>query len=158
MPPLADDLRASYNPRVAEVLAKATVAAPSPSLLGMQLVEQSPGHVRCKLEIGDKHKSGIGLVHGGVLTAMVDHVLSIVVYPHVEIGKWVATLDMAMNYLAPVREGEILATADILSMRRRVAVVRVELHNVRAPGSEPVLVAAATGTVYVKDAPQKKAP
>ena len=155
MPPLADDLRASYSSRVAEALAKATVAAPFPALLGLQLVEQGPGHVRCKLEIGDRHKSGIGLVHGGVLTAMVDHVLSIVVYPHVEIGKWVVTLDLAMNYLAPVREGEIHATADILSMRRRVAVVRIELHNVHAPGGEPDLVAAATGTVYVKDAPQK---
>jgi 1,4-dihydroxy-2-naphthoyl-CoA hydrolase len=132
------------------------VAAPFPSLLGLQLVEQGPGRVRCKLEIEDRHKSGIGLVHGGVLTAMVDHVLSIVVYPHVEIGKWVATLDLAMNYLAPVRDGEIHATADILSMRRRVAVVRVEVKNVRAPGGEPELVAAATGTVYVKDAPQRQ--
>jgi 1,4-dihydroxy-2-naphthoyl-CoA hydrolase len=158
MPPLADDLRASYNPRIADALAKATMAAPFPSLLGLRLVEQGPGHVRCKLEIGDRHKSGIGLVHGGVLTAMVDHVLSIVVYPHVEVGKWVATLDLAMNYLAPVREGEILAAADILSMRRRVAVVRVELQNVRTPGGEPELVAAPTGTVYVKDAPQKKVP
>jgi len=57
-------------------------------------------------------------------------------------------------HLGTQREGEIHATADILSMRRRVAVVRIELHNVHAPGGEPELVAAATGTVYVKDVPQ----
>jgi hypothetical protein len=37
MPDLAEELRATYNPRVAEALPAATPAAPFPSLRGMEL-------------------------------------------------------------------------------------------------------------------------
>jgi uncharacterized protein (TIGR00369 family) len=148
---LADELRANYNPRVAEALAAATRAAPFPSLLGFEVVEQRPGYIACKLAVADRHLNGVGLLHGGALTALIDHVLSLVVYPHVEVGKWVATLDLKVSYLAPVREGEILAEAQIVSLRRRIGTVRIDVKNAR--GGEPELVAAAMGTVYVKDPP-----
>jgi len=144
-----DELERSYQPNVAAALASATRTAAFPSLLGFEVTEQRPGFIACKIAIGDQHKNGIGIVHGGVVTALVDHVLSIVVYPHVEIGKWAATLDMKISYLAPVHEGELVAEAEIVSLRRRIGTVRIDVHNVR--GSERELVAAAMGTVYVKD-------
>jgi uncharacterized protein (TIGR00369 family) len=151
---LSEELRASYNPRVAEALATATKSAPFPTLLGFVVVEQRPGYIACKIPVGDRHKNGIGLVHGGVLTALIDHVLSVVVYPHVEVGKWVATLDLQVSYLAPVHDGELLAEAEIVSLRRRIGSVRINVRNVGGPpGSEPELVAAAMGNVYVKDPP-----
>jgi len=145
------ELEASYNPRVAAALAAATKSAPFPMLLGMEVVEQRPGFVACRVVIDDKHRNGIGVLHGGVLTSLADHVLSIVVYPHVEVGKWVATLDLKLSYLAPVREGELFAKAEIISLRRRIGAVRIDLTNVVA-GAE-TLAAAALGTVYVKEAP-----
>src|SRR5690349_14563290 len=105
---LQEELTASFNSQVAEVLAEATLAAPYPSLLGIEVVEQRPGRIQCRLPVTEKLMSGVGLLHGGVLTSLIDHVLSIVVYPHVEPGKWVATLDLKVSYIAPVREGELL--------------------------------------------------
>ncbi len=157
MPSLSEQLAASYDPRIAEALAGATRMAPFPSLLGLEIDEQRPGFVRCRVAIAEKHKSGIGLVHGGVLTAVVDHILSIVVYPHVEVGKWVATLDLKMSYLAPVREGELVAEAEIISLRTTIGAVRIDVRNVPAAGGDAVLVAAAMGTVYIKDAPKRSA-
>jgi acyl-CoA thioesterase len=149
MPSLAEELRESYNPRIAAALAAATHNAPFTTLLGLEVVEQRPGFVACRITIGDKHKNGIGLLHGGVLTALADHVLSIVVYPHTEVGKWVATLDLKMSYLAPVREGELRAEAEVISLRKRIGAVRIDITN------DGILVAAAMGSVYVKDAPKR---
>jgi len=149
---LSDDLGASYNPRVAAALAAGTLASAFPSLLGLEVVEQRAGFIACKLVVAERHKNGIGIVHGGVLTALVDHVLSIVVYPHMEVGKWVATLDMKVSYLAPVREGELVAEAHVVSLRRRIGTVRIDVYNAIADARD--LVAAAMGTVYIKDAPR----
>jgi acyl-CoA thioesterase len=143
----------SYDPKVAAALKAATEAAPFPVLIGMEVLEQRAGFIRCRVPISEKHRNGIGLVHGGVLTALLDHVLSIVVYPHVEIGKWCATLDLKVSYLAPVRDGEIVAEAEIVSLRKRIGAVRIDVRNPRAPGERGELVAAAMGTVYVKDPP-----
>ncbi len=156
MPSFAQELESSYNPRVAEAIVSATRSAPFPSLLGLEIVAQRPGYLRCKLPIKDKHRNGVGLVHGGVLTALVDHALSVVVYPHVEVGKWAATLDLKMSYLAPVRDGELFAEARIVSLRKTIGVVQIEVQNVpeaSAPGGSQ-LVAVAMGTVYVKDRPK----
>jgi acyl-CoA thioesterase len=148
MTTLAEELRASYNPRVADALAAATRHAPFPTLIGFEVVQQRPGFIACRVPLAEKHKNGIGLLHGGVLTALADHVLSVVVYPHVEVGKWVATLDLKMSYFAPVRDGDLRAEAEIISLRKRIGAVRIDLKN------DGVLVAAAMGTVYVKDAPK----
>lgn len=147
------ELGESFDPRVASALKAATAAAPFSVLLGMEVLEQRPGFLRCKVPVRESHRNGIGLVHGGVLTALVDHVLSIVVYPHVEIGKWVATLDLKMSYIAPVRDGEIVAEAHVVSLRKRIGTVRIDVRNPRAEGDDGELVAAAMGTVYVKDPP-----
>ena len=153
---LAEELAASYKPRVAEVLAEATKAAAFPALLGLEVVEQRSGFIRCRLPVTEKLQNGVGLVHGGALVALIDHVLSIVIYPHIEIGKWAATLDLKVSYIAPVREGELVADAVITSLRKRLGTVRIEVHNPLAPGDEGELVATAMGTVYVKERPTPK--
>ena len=150
---LKEELEASYNPKVAKVLVEATKSAPYPSLLGFEVVEQRPGFIRCKLPVSEKLYSGVGLLHGGAMISLVDHVLSIVVYPHIEPGRWAATLDLKVSYIAPVTEGELWADAEITSLRRRLGTVRIDVSNKKGDAA-PELVAQAMGTVYVKDKPK----
>ena len=154
---LSEELAASYQPRVAEVLAEATKSAPYPVLLGLEVVEQRSGFIRCRLPVTDRLMNGVGLVHGGALVSLVDHVLSIVVYPHVEIGKWAATLDLKVSYVAPVRAGELIADAEITSLRKRIGTVRIDVRNPQRAGEDGELVATAMGTVYVKERPTQRA-
>jgi acyl-CoA thioesterase len=153
---LEKELAESFNPRVASALKAATAAAPFTSMLGVEVEEQRAGYIRCRIPVTEKLRNGIGLVHGGVLTGLIDHVLSIVVYPHVEVGRWVATLDLKVSYIAPVRDGEIVAEAHVVSLRKRIGTVRIDVKNPKAPGDGGELVAAAMGTVYVKEAPNGK--
>ena len=149
MSSLEAELAASYNPRVAAAIANATKHAPYSSLLGIEVVEQAPGFLRCRLPITDKLENGVGLVHGGALVSVFDHALSIVAYPHAEVGKWVATLEFKVSYIAPVRGGELVVEARVVSLRRRIGTVAMEARN------GETLVATAMGTVYIRDKPSK---
>ena len=89
-----------------------------------------------------------GNLHGGVLAALCDHVLGTVCYPVIPRGAWAATTEFKLNYLAPVTEGVLEASATIVSLTKRTAVVRIEVMN----GER--LVCTAQGTVLVV-APKK---
>jgi uncharacterized protein (TIGR00369 family) len=138
----------SFNADVAKVLPDYTRGSPFAGLLGIEIVDSRPGELVARIPITDKLGSGVGAIHGGVLAALVDHSLSLAVYPLVEIGKWVATLEMKMNYLAPIpagAQGFIVAETKVLTLKKRIAVARVDVSF----GQE--LVATATGTVYVRE-------
>jgi uncharacterized protein (TIGR00369 family) len=83
-------------------------------------------------------------MHGGVIAGLVDHVLGAVLYPVIPRGYWAATTEFKLNYLAPVRTGVVTAEANIISMTKRTAVVRIEVTNDGRP------VAAAQGTVLIQ--------
>jgi uncharacterized protein (TIGR00369 family) len=96
-------------------------------------------------EIADAVDIRIGTSHArGVLAALVDHVLGAVCYPVIPRGAWAATTEFKINYLAPVREGTLEARAEITTLGRRTAVVRIEAH---ANGD---LVGIAQGTVTIR--------
>ncbi|MBL8609165.1 MAG: PaaI family thioesterase [Myxococcales bacterium] len=145
---MALDLHASFNPAVAAALPEYSRRSPFAGLLGIEVVAVEPGAVRCQIESAEKLTSGVGAVHGGALVALVDHAMSLAVYPVVEIGKWVATLELKVSYVAPVRqgvEGPIVAEATVVSLKKRIATVRVD---VTFHGE---LVATAMGTTYVRE-------
>jgi 1,4-dihydroxy-2-naphthoyl-CoA hydrolase len=141
----------TFNPRVAEALPEYTKRSPYASLLGIEVVNVEPGAIRCRLPVREALSSGVGAMHGGAIVSLVDHALSLAVYPLVEIGKWVATLEFKVNYLAPVRPDAtaIVADARVLTLKRTLAVVRVDV-TVDPSGT---LVASTQGTAYVREKP-----
>jgi uncharacterized protein (TIGR00369 family) len=86
-----------------------------------------------------------GNLHGGVMAAVCDHVLGCVCYPHMKRGQWAATTEFKLNYLAAVSAGTLVAEAEIVSMTRSTAVVRIEVTN----GER--IACIAQGTVLVRD-------
>jgi uncharacterized protein (TIGR00369 family) len=70
-------------------------------------------------------------------------VLGTVCYPVIPRGAWAATTEFKLNYLAPVTGGELEATATVVAMTKRTAVVRIEVAN----GARTVC--AAQGTVLI---------
>jgi uncharacterized protein (TIGR00369 family) len=119
-----------------------------PRYLGIKLVDFSPGRLRAELEIREELLTPFGNIHGGVMAAFVDHVLGVVVYPLMELGQWAATTEFKLNYLAPAKEGFLVAESTVISMTRTTAVVRIEVRN------EGRLACIAQGTVLIR-APKK---
>jgi uncharacterized protein (TIGR00369 family) len=133
-----------YDERVARGLSRANeVQEGLPAFLGARIVEVAPGRLVAELAVRDELLTPFGTLHGGVLAALVDHVLGVVLYPLIPRGAWAATTEFKLNYLAPVREGTLRAEANVLTLSRRTAVVRADVTN----GEE--LVGAAQGTLLI---------
>jgi uncharacterized protein (TIGR00369 family) len=134
----------SYDERVAEGLKRAHEKEDGlPGFLGIRIVDYWPGGIRFEVPIRDELLTPFGNLHGGVLSATVDHALGTVCYPVIPKGAWAATTEFKLNLLAPVKDGTLSATAQVISLTKRTAVVRIDVTN----GDR--LVCAAQGTVLI---------
>ncbi len=118
-----------------------------PAYLGIITTSVEPGRLLCELPVTDELLNPFGAAHGGVVSALIDHVLGAVCFPVIPRGSWPATQEFKLNFTAPARPGPMVADARIVSMSRRTAIVRVDVTNLGR------LVCAAQGTVAIK-APQ----
>ena len=134
----------TYDERVAEGLVRAHEKDEGlPGYLGIRLAETWPGGMRAELAVRDDLLTPFGNLHGGVLAGLCDHVLGTVCYPVIPPGAWAATTEFKLNYLAPVTGGTLSASAQIVSLTKRTAVVRIEVDN------DGRSVCLAQGTVLV---------
>jgi 1,4-dihydroxy-2-naphthoyl-CoA hydrolase len=117
-----------FDPEVAARLAGAEPASAGglPGFLGITVVARGPGVLPARIDVGASLLTPFGAAHGGVLAALVDHVLGAVCYPLIPRGACAATTEFKINYLAPVRQGPLEARAQVVSLGERTAVVRIE--------------------------------
>ena len=116
-----------------------------PGFLGLKIVEGGPGWMRAQAEVKPELQTPFGNLHGGVMAATCDHLLGCVCYPLMKPGQWAATTEFKLNYLAPISEGIIDAEAQVISITRATAVVRIDIRN------EGRLACAAQGLVLIRD-------
>src|SRR5436190_139186 len=114
-----------------------------PAYLGIRTVDMGPGTMTAELDVRAELLNPFGTAHGGVLTALVDHVLGAVLYPLMPRGSWAATTEFKVNLLAPVRDGVLRARSEVMAMTKRTAVVRIDVTN------DDRLVGLAQGTVTI---------
>ena len=113
--------------------------------LGFEITDAGPGTMTARMPVRDELITAFGNMHGGVLSAFVDHMLGCVCYPAMQKGQWAATTEFKINLTAPVSKGEVTAHAEIVNLTRTMAVVRIELEN------EGRTCAVAQGTCTIRD-------
>jgi uncharacterized protein (TIGR00369 family) len=113
------------------------------AFLGIVVTDASPGKLTAEMEVTPELITQFGNMHGGCLSALCDHVLGTVMYPVMAEGYWAATTEFKLNLIAPVSKGVCRASAEIIAMSRRMAVVRIDVEN------EGRMVAAAQGTCTI---------
>jgi len=134
----------NYDERVPEGLKKAHEKEGGlPGFLGIRIADYWPGGIRFEVQVRDELLTPFGNMHGGVLSGLVDHALGTVCYPVIPRGAWAATTEFKLNLLAPVSGGTLSAVAQIISLTKRTAVVRIEVSN------DDRLVCVAQGTVLI---------
>ena len=133
-----------YDPDLANLI----TASPGgggglPDYLGIRTTDVGPGTMTAELDVRPELLNPFGTVHGGVLAALTDHVLGAVLYPVITKGAWAATTQLNLNFTAPIKDGTLTARSEIISLTKRTAVVRIDVHN----GDR--LAGAAQGTVTI---------
>lgn len=135
-----------FDQQIAEAMIKANAADRGlPAFLGVRFVAFEPGRLVAEADVQPHFITPFGIIHGGIMAALVDHVLGCVLYPLMQRGQWAATTEFKLNYLAPVKSGTIVAESTVVSLTRATAVVRVDVTN------ESRLAAMAQGTLLIRD-------
>ena len=119
--------------------------------LQLKVTDVEAGRMVCEMPVTDEVITIMGNMHGGCISALCDHVLGMVLYPVMEDGYWAATTEFKINLLAPVTDGVCQAEATIVSMSRRLAVVRIDVTN----GDRLVAAAQGTCTIVAPRGPTK---
>ncbi|HXX49508.1 MAG TPA: PaaI family thioesterase [Myxococcota bacterium] len=137
---------ARFDPEVAQGFIRANDRLTGlPKYLGLRIVDVGPGTLRAEMAVREDLLTPFKTMHGGVISAVCDHVLGCVCYPLMARGQWAATTEFKLNLLAPVTKGVLAANAAIVSMSKTLAVVRIDVAN------DDRLVAIAQGTVTIRD-------
>jgi uncharacterized protein (TIGR00369 family) len=105
---------------------------PSPywDLLGMKLVENGPGYARLQMPVREEIMQRFGVVHGGAIASLVDAATAAALFhsfPAMEVI--LSTVEMKVNYLAPIKQGMVTAEAKIARQGRTIAVGAVEVKD-----------------------------
>ena len=100
---------------------------PHNAKLGIRTVEMTCGRCTTYIDfrpelVGDPSR---GVLHGGVVTTLIDATAGAAVYTAVPLERSIATLDMRIDYLKPAAPRERLyVTAELYRLTRRIAFVR----------------------------------
>lgn len=132
----------------AEIARRFIQALPHCQALGMEVDAVGGGWAQMGLAydprfVGDP---STGVLHGGVVTALLDTCSGAAVMLRAEAAGATATIGLRIDYLRPAEPGRrLLARAECYRMTRTVAFVRASAWT-RSP-DEPVAAAAGTFTV-----------
>lgn len=114
------------------------------NLLGIEVVEMSEGYSRLVMPFNEKLAQPYGIVHGGAVFTLADSAAAVSIASLVGQTKKFVTVEMKINFLEPIREGIIEATAVVLR-KGRIMPAEVDVIN------RQELVAKAIATYIILD-------
>jgi len=118
--------------------------SPFSMLVGLQVVEWSPGRSVLSLAITEQLRNRRGDAHGGVTATLLDAALGIACHSHKDDWTSLGTVTLNVQFIEPGR-GTLLAEGRLLRAGRTVAFAEGEVHDEKG-----TLVAKATATFKIE--------
>ena len=87
---------------------------PMYKLIGMQVVEVRPGYSKFRLPFRRELTQPMGVMHGGAFASVADSAVAIALWGLVGTDKIFTTIEMKINFIAPVASGEVIAEGNIV--------------------------------------------
>jgi acyl-CoA thioesterase len=100
------------------------------------------------MTIKNEHRQIAGVVQGGIIVALADYAFHLACRPFLRPGQIAVTVELKTNFLAPAVEGELTATARVVSSGRRIIVCDVDVI-----GDGETLIARSLGTYMITGQP-----
>ena len=93
-------------------------------LVGVEIVEVSPGAAVCRMAIRDEHKNPFGTVNAGAVYTLAETAFGAAANSH---GNVALAVNLSIAYLNPAMGGVLTATAEELSAGGRMATYSVKV-------------------------------
>ncbi|GLV47586.1 hypothetical protein TJA_07560 [Thermus sp. LT1-2-5] len=117
-------------------------AQPFTQHLGAEVVRVEGGMVEFALQVRPEFYQHLGVVHGGVISALLDNALTFA--GGLALGPQVLTVEFKVNFLRPAKGTRLRAVGRVVHAGKRLAVVQGEAYSEEP---EPRLIALAQGTI-----------
>jgi acyl-CoA thioesterase len=119
--PLAPELEASIRKRLA--------ANPFIKFVGIKAPQLGQGYARFLLPFKPELANSIGLLQGGIIAALADESVAFALYSLVPDGETFNTVEMKINFLGAVKEGDVTAEAHIAKRGRTISLGEFEVRQ-----------------------------
>jgi len=126
-------------------LIKQGEACPYYRLLNMKIEEVKDGYARLTMNLEEKHLQFLRTVHGGVMASIADSAAAWATAASADFKKAPLTVEMKINFLAPVVSGRLIAEARIVHKGQTISLSDVEVKDDKGR-----LVAKSLVTYYLR--------
>ena len=134
----------NLNPEYVEVVKREVNFCPYFSLLSMEIRGLSWGESLLEILVREKHFQPFGLVHGGVFASLIDAAAFWAVYTEVPEDLGMTTVELKLNYLAPLSTGRMIARGKSLRVGKTLCLGEASIVN-----EEGALLAHGTSTMMI---------
>ena len=134
------------NPAHVAAIAKTVNTCPYFTLLSMELKSFDLGESHLEVKIQQKHLQPYGIVHGGVCASIADAAIYWAVYAGREDTVGLTTLELKLNYLAPISTGRLIARGKSVKVGKSICLGEASVEDDKGN-----LVAHGTSTLMVLD-------
>jgi acyl-CoA thioesterase len=93
-----------------------------PRLLGIELDYVESGRACLSVEVRDELLQLQNIMHGGAVATLIDTAVAFAIVGASQPGARFTTVEMKVNYLAPIRRGRVRAVAKLIRDGRRIVV------------------------------------
>ena len=140
-----------------ELMQKYVGVIPHVAELGMTVIHAARGMAIMKLPYQDRliGNPETGVIHGGVVTTLIDTVCGLATITAPDEPSRVATLDLRIDYLRPATpKRDLFARAEVYKLTRNVAVLRAEAYE---DDPRDLVASAASTFMFVRRNAGRKA-
>jgi len=134
----------NLNPDYIEAVGKHVNSCPYFSLLSMEIRGLSWGQAVIEVQVQEKHLQPFGIVHGGVFASLLDAAAFWAVYTQVPDDLGMTTVELKLNYLAPLSSGRMIARGKSLRVGKTLCLGEASIVN-----EEETLLAHGTSTMMI---------
>src|SRR5437588_10094396 len=100
-------------------------------LLGVQIEKIEGGRGQVRIAVDERLMHPQMIVHGGVIFTLADTAMSMALMSVIPPGTPFGTIEAKINFLLPVRTGELIAEAAIVHQGRSTAVLEATVYNIQ---------------------------
>ncbi|MBX7218803.1 MAG: PaaI family thioesterase [Blastocatellia bacterium] len=103
---------------------------PALQLVGMDIAHIEPDHrITFTFSPAEYHCNPAGVVHGGILTTVLDSAMACTIHAQLPAGTGLTTIELKVNFIRPItpETGKLSCTGTILNLGNRVALAEASL-------------------------------
>ena len=117
-------------------------------LLGTRIDKAQDGTGAVHIHVDARLYHGQQIVHGGVIFTLADTAMSMALMSLLPPNTPFSTIEAKINFIRPVRTGEISAEATMVHYGRSTAVLECSVYNINE--SERKIIARVLGTFHIQ--------